>query len=353
MSANQYRSQLDRKRKQRAAAEKKVGEYRTKEADKRAAAAKARAAASRSNSPSSVSMKLREAERREAEANTAAKEAAKWQLKVSEYAKEEAALASKLSKAEQAETAAAERRRKREQQRAQRSAAAETISVQRRLLATERLVSGALKELRAARPEHLRVLLLGASSEGDLRIGREQARIRKAVEAALHRDLVRIDARPSATTADLLDGIAQFRPHVVHFSGHSDDQLIVFEEDRDEPHPGSIVTAQAFAAAIKATDDPPLLVVLNSCNSAAQIDNLVETVTPFAIGMTDEINDGDAIAYAAQFYAALANGQSIRSAHLSGQAALELAGLTGHDLPTLAHAADVDPATTILVKPPE
>ena len=66
--------------------------------------------------------------------------------------------------------------------------------------------------------------------------------------------------------------------------------------------------------------------------------------------MADEIDDGDAIMYAAQFYAAVANGQSIRSAHLSGQAALELAGLSGQELPTLAHSEDVDPATTILVK---
>jgi hypothetical protein len=111
------------------------------------------------------------------------------------------------------------------------------------------------------------------------------------------------------------------------------------------------VTAAAFAAAVQATDDPPLLVLLNSCKSAAQIDDLVATVAPFAIGMADSIDDGDAINYAAQFYAAVANGQSISSAHAPGQAALELAGLDGAELPTLAWAPDVDPTTTILVTP--
>jgi hypothetical protein len=91
--------------------------------------------------------------------------------------------------------------------------------------------------------------------------------------------------------------------------------------------------------------------LLNSCHSAAQIDQLVKTVTPFAIGMADSIGDGDAINYAAQFYAAIANGQSIASAHASGQAALELAGLDGADLPTLAWAPDVDPMATVLVRP--
>lgn len=69
--------------------------------------------------------------------------------------------------------------------------------------------------------------------------------------------------------------------------------------------------------------------------------------------MSDAIDDVDAITYATQFYAALANGQSIRSAHLSGQAALELAGLEGHELPVLAHADDVDAMSAFLVVPPQ
>ena len=159
-----------------------------------------------------------------------------------------------------------------------------------------------VRQLRAPKPEKRRVLILGASAEGDLRIGREQKRIRAAVESAWHRDQIDLDARPAATTADLLDGITKFRSHVVHFSGHSNEALIVFEDEQDEPHEGVIVTARAFARAIEATDDPPLLVLLNSCKSAAQVDDLVAQVAPFAIGMADSIEDGDAINFAAQFY---------------------------------------------------
>ncbi|WP_198519530.1 hypothetical protein [Microbacterium sp. BR1] len=157
------------------------------------------------------------------------------------------------------------------------------------------------------------------------------------------------------TTADFAGRHHEsFRPHVVHFSGHSKrrpDRSFFEELKADEPHEGVIVTARAFARAISATDDPPLLVLLNSCRSAAQIDDLVAQVVPFAIGMADSIEDADAINYAAQFYAAVANGQSINSSHLSGQAALELAGLESADLPTLAWAPDVDPSATILVSP--
>lgn len=82
-------------------------------------------------------------------------------------------------------------------------------------------------------------------------------------------------------------------------SSHSNEDLIVFENEQDAPHEGVIVTARAFAKAIEATDDPPLFVLLNSCKSAVQIDDLVARVVPFAIGMADSIDDGDAINYAA------------------------------------------------------
>lgn len=351
MSASQYRGQLERKRKQRVDSEKKAGEYRSKESVKRAQAAKARQAASKTKSESTIRSKLREAERNDKEAEAAGKEASRWQTRATGYAREELLLQTKLTRAEKSESDAAERSRRRVQLQADRLAAAEKAALVSRMDRTESAIDSALRLLPTPKPEKLRVLILGASSEGDLRVGREQKRIRSAVESALHRDQIDLDVRPAATTADLLDGIAKFRPHVVHFSGHSDDDLIVFEDERDELHEGVIITAAAFSNAVRATDEPPLLVLLNSCNSASQIDSLVAEVVPFAIGMAEEIDDGDAINYAAQFYASIANGQSISSAHLAGKVRLELDGLDGAELPTLAWASDVDPTSAILVRP--
>lgn len=353
MSAIQYRRELERKRKQRIDAEKKAGERRNKESKCRADAATARQVGAKARSDSVARSKAREAERHEASAATAGREATRWYDKALKYSTEEAALIAKLARAEKTEGETLERKRKRGEQRTTRAVAAGISAMDSRIRRVESAVSqaGGLKPP-PPRPEKLRILILGASPEGDLRIGREQKRIRTAVEASLHRDLIELDVRPAATTSDLLDGISKFRPHVVHFSGHSDEQLILFEEDVDDHHDGIDVTAAAFSRAIQATDNPPLLVVLNACNSAAQIDDLVAQVVPFAIGMSDTIDDGDAIVYASRFYASVANGQSIRSAHLLGKSALELAGLEGVDLPTLAWSGDVDPADAILVVPP-
>lgn len=353
MSAEQQLRQADRKRGQRVDAEKKAGDLRKKESDKRVAATKARLSAAKTTSASQKSSKLREADRYENDANRAAQDAASWQRRAAGYLKEESDLLGRAARAEQMEAAAAERKRKREQQAADRTAAAKHADILGRVTASEDRIESVLRGIRAPKTEKLRILMLGASPEGDLRIGREQKRIRSAVQKSLHRDLVELDVRTSATTTDLLEGITGFRPHVVHFSGHSNDDLVVFDEDVDSHNYGVVVSAQAFANAVAATDDPPLLVLLNSCNSAQQIDDLVESVTPFAIGMSAEIEDGDAITYAAQFYAAMADGQSIYSSHASGQAALELAGLSGHELPTLACSDGVNPRDAVLVTPPE
>lgn len=81
--------------------------------------------------------------------------------------------------------------------------------------------------MRAPKQEKLRILTLGADRAGTedegnygLRLGRQQLRIRKAIQMATHRDLIEFETRPAATVDDLLDGITAFRPHVVHFSAH-------------------------------------------------------------------------------------------------------------------------------------
>jgi hypothetical protein len=352
VSSSLYRGQLERKRHQRIDAERKAGELRSKESRERDRAAKARTAASRSTTPSMVSMKLREAERAETAAAAAGRDAARKQDEAARHAKEEARLQERMVAAERSEAAAAERQRERAQQASTRRTSAERRAVEARLSAAEAAVIEVARHLRPPRQERLRILVLGSASSGDLRVGREQKRIRAAVESALHRDLVELDVRPAATAPDLLDGVTKFRPHVVHFSGHSDEALIELEDERDEAHPGVVVTASAFRSAIRACDEPPLLVFLNSCNSAAQLPDLVSDEIPLAIGMADEIEDVDAITYAAQFYAAIANGQSVASSHDSARAALELGGLAGRELPTLAAAAGVDPREVVLVRPP-
>lgn len=350
MSSDMYRRQLDSKRKQRLDAAAKAAKFRADESANRTKAAKARQAAAKASSTSGEASKRREADRLERQAASAGDSATTWDSRATRYAKEEAALERKLSDAVASEQKSqaqrqkdAERRRDAEHKRALSSLAQ---NVEGRIGSIER----ANFVVRTPKPEKLRILILGASSEGDLRIGREQKRIRDVVQSSLHRELVELDVRTSATVQDLFDGITKTRPHVVHFSGHSHTDLVVFDQDVDEPNAGAIVSADALARALGAADEPPALVVLNSCHSAEQLDVLTTSVAPFAIGMPEEVGDLEAINYAAQLYAGIADGQSLGAAHDLACAQVVALGAAPDTLPMLRSAAGLDPREERLVE---
>ena len=91
-----------------------------------------------------------------------------------------------------------------------------------------------------------------------------------------------------------------------------------------------------------------MLVVLNACKSAGQLDSLLGKVS-IAIGMDDSIHDVDAIVFAARFYSTLAEGQSVNTALTTACVQMKLDGLPDHDLPTLRAVEGVDPAEVRLI----
>src|SRR5690606_5464366 len=151
------------------------------------------------------------------------------------------------------------------------------------------------RRLPAPITEKLRILVLTSDPEGTLpgesglRLGREQKRISQAVKSAVHREWVEFDFRTAATPEDLLDGLTEFSPHVLHFSGHSNEEVILFEDDRDSSNPRRAISATTLSRALAAVDNPPSLVVLNSCKSAGQLDTLTQWGIPFVVGMLDSI----------------------------------------------------------------
>ncbi|QXJ20798.1 CHAT domain-containing protein [Actinomadura graeca] len=202
----------------------------------------------------------------------------------------------------------------------------------------------------ARRPDGLRVLYLTASPRGDLRVDEEVRRVQKAVRAAVHRDAVHIEHQPAATLDDLLDGLTRVVPDVVAFSGHADEHSLGLDSGADTPNPGHRLPVRVFVQAMGAVDRPPSLVVLNACRSEAHLAELVRVV-PLAVGMRGGIGDEAAIGFAARFYAALTDGQSVQAAYRLARLQLEGSGMPEADLPVLARGAGADPAATTLVPP--
>ena len=353
MSVQQYLRDLESLRKKHVDAEKKVVKYRTIESKKRSEADKAEADAFRTSSSNTRKSRLAQKERRLRDAQRAAEEACKWESKVADYSKKENDLQKKLMREQAKETSRAEKKRNQEHQREMRRLQAAQRDVESRLKNTESDVRTVMRTFSSAKQEKLRILVLTANPSGNLRTEREQKQISGAVRKATHRDWIEIKYLPAATVEDLFDGLSQFLPHVLHFSGHSNDFSILLETDSDLQNGGYKVNASALKRALVAVDNPPAVVVLNSCKSAGQLAEIVGDEIPFAIGMLDSVGDENAINFAAQFYASIANGQSLGSSVAAAQAYLHMRGFKDSELLSIEHASDADPKTLFLVQAPK
>lgn len=347
-SSSQLRQKLTGLAKDRARAEERSASARREEAKQREVAAKNRYQATRATSASSARSYATSADRAEQAAAAHARKAADAAKQVAQISAKEASAHKDLAAALERETRAAERERER--------VTAEMLRTHERSRQEERvwtqgLVTSAVKRLRRPKPEQLRILYLTASSEGDLRVDEEMRRVKAAVRASTHRDLVQIEHMPAATTSDLLDGLSRFKPHVVHFSGHASEAVLVFDTGDDGHGHGKVLDGSAFAMALGAVDAPPQLVVLNACSSQGHFASLLKEV-PLAIGMTDSVGDGDAMAFAARFYSAIAEGQSVLAAFNLARIQMLFGGLADADLPALAHAPGIEPSQVVLVEPP-
>ena len=200
-------------------------------------------------------------------------------------------------------------------------------------------------------PEKLRVLYLTANPGMDLRTDAEVRQVQQALRGAKFRDLVAVEQRPAATFQDLLDGLNDIRPHVIHFSGHGGGEALVMDGGALEGGSERAVTFSLLLKALDATDQPPTLLVLNACDTLEGAEIILPAV-PVVIAMSDNVLDLAAILFAQQFYAALASGQSVASALKQAKVAIEAAMIddTASDLPQCLSREDVDIGTLVLVK---
>lgn len=346
----------------------------TKKATKEAEAADKTARASRTNSQSTANMYLRQADTARKAALDEGKKVADLSKKRAAHSKEEARLNRDLTEALKREAAtdkreadkarkareqedrkreterkAAERRTQQDRVRADQQQRAESLRTEELIAATEGRLSEQIESLRNPQNESLRILYATASPDGDLRVSQEIRRVKIAVATALHRDSIDIEHAPDVTPSDLLDHLTRFQPHVIHFSGHANGDVLVFDDGTLEGGE-RVIPISLFMDAVSAPDQKPSLVVLNACESAENLEALLGGV-PLAIGMAASVGDADAIVFATRFYRAVADGQTVESALTISRVEMQMNGLPDHDLPTIVAAPGVDPSDVRLVLP--
>ena len=200
------------------------------------------------------------------------------------------------------------------------------------------------------RPEPLRVLYLTSNPDSNayLRVDVEVREVRQAVRKADLRDLVQFEHRPAATPEDLLDGLNETRPHVIHFAGHGGGHSLLFDDGKIEGSTGRVGSFDLLARALSATSTPPKVLILNACDTLDGAEVLLESV-PIVVAMASSVTDLAATAFAARFYSAVASAQPVSTAVDQGSVAVDLLDLSEGWKPSLLFRDEVDPSQIQLI----
>ena len=194
------------------------------------------------------------------------------------------------------------------------------------------------------------VLFLAANPDGVTRLAldKECRAIREKIRASGFPKALELKTEWAVRPDDLLQYLNEYRPHVVHFSGHgSASEELILHDEHDQPKPVSLVALRALFSALK---DNIRLLVLNACYSRPQAEAIVEVID-CAVGMNKAIGDHAAIVFAASFYRALGFGRSVKEAFDQGCTALLLEGIPEENTPELLVKKGVDASSVFLIGP--
>ena len=197
----------------------------------------------------------------------------------------------------------------------------------------------------------LRVLYLLANpaSQGALRTDVEFRLVQDEVRSSKYREKIDLIISPAADAKSILKGINDYRPQIVHFSGHGGQGSIWLDDGKIHNSVGMAMGFDFLADALAATDSPPRLLVLNACDTLSGADVLL-SATEAVIAMSDSISDFGAATFAAQFYAAIASAQPTSVALRQGKIAMKAASLRDSNLPQIIFRQGVDPKNHVLIR---
>jgi hypothetical protein len=175
-----------------------------------------------------------------------------------------------------------------------------------------------------------------------LQLGEEIRTIEERLRASDLRDRFVLEQQWAVRPGDLSEGLLQYTPQIVHFSGHgnsSGDLVLRAADGTSQP-----VSIPALADLFAIAGDSVRCVVFNACYSQSQAEAVAQHVD-CVVGTSRAIGDDAAVRFAAGFYRALGYGRSVANAFDLGTNEIELASIEGRDIPQLVTRPDIDPST--------
>jgi hypothetical protein len=206
------------------------------------------------------------------------------------------------------------------------------------------------------------ILFLAANpvSTKPLRLDEEVREIESGLQRSKHRDRFELKQQWAVRPRDLQRAMLDYRPQIVHFSGHGVGQTtshltaesireisidngepanfesttqagLVLEDPTGQP---KLVSTESLSALFELFADSVNCVLLNACYSEQQARAIAQHI-PYVIGMNQAIGDRAAIEFAVGFYDALGAGESVERAYKLGCVAIQLSDIPEHLTPKL------------------
>lgn len=199
-------------------------------------------------------------------------------------------------------------------------------------------------------PEKIVVLFLASNpiDQMQLKLDEEARSITEMIRKSKHRDSVQFESCWAVRPMDILQALNEFRPAIVHFSGHGSDRDEIIFQNPDGT--AKTVSKEAIVQTMMASTEGLRLVFFNTCYSRNQAEAVAEHIEA-AIGMKTSIGDEAARIFSSQFYSSIGFGLSVKKAFEQAKALLMLEGIPEEDTPGLFTTSGLNAEDIVIVKP--
>jgi CHAT domain-containing protein len=139
-----------------------------------------------------------------------------------------------------------------------------------------------------------------------LRLQEEEREIKERLRLSGY-GKVPINSAVAVRPRDIQQALLDFRPQVVHFSGHGTNQDgLVLENNLGEE---KLIDSNALALLFELFSNHVECIVLNACYSTVQAESIARHIN-YVVGMNTAIGDIAAVEFSVGFYAALGAGET-------------------------------------------
>jgi CHAT domain len=167
----------------------------------------------------------------------------------------------------------------------------------------------------------MKILILASNPKKDLNLEREIRLLQEVIERSKNRENLEVEVEFAVQLEDLQRLFLKHKPEIVHFCGHGTGQQGLVLQDGAGLE--KLVPTDGLSDLFELCSQWVKCVLLNACYSEVQANAIVQHIN-YAIGMSHEIRDDAAIAFATGFYQALGYGQPIEKSYKFGCNAIRL-----------------------------